>query len=285
MILVTGVTGLIGRAAAEFLLDRGVSFRGMARDAAKAADLSERGMEFIQGDMLAAADIGRAARGITSALLLTPNGRNQLEMERTFARAAAESGVLHLVKISTIRATEDARATFPRTHYQSEEYIKSMGLRWTMLRPNFFMQNLLAYAPAITRNGVFTMPVGKVGIGMIDARDVAEIAARSLLDSGPQSASHDLSGPELLDFFAVAQRMSAVLGRGIKYIEQSPADFRAFLETIIPDPWQVNAMCELFADIAHHPLGPPAEDTERLLGRKPRSIETFVTDYAGRFGV
>jgi uncharacterized protein YbjT (DUF2867 family) len=283
MILLTGVTGLIGQATAEYLLNRGVAFRGLARDSAKAADLSERGMAIIQGDMLEAADMARAVRGVTSALLLTPNGQRQMEMERTFARAAAAAGVSHLVKISTIRATADARASFPITHFRSEEFIKSLGMRWTMLRPNFFMQNLLAYAPAIAKSGTFKMPVGRIRIGMIDARDVAEIAARRLLDNSPQSTSHDLSGPELLDFFTVAARMSVVLGRAINYVEQSPADFRAFMEKIIPDPWQVNAMCELFADIASKALGPPTDDAERLLGRKPRSIESFLADYAERF--
>jgi hypothetical protein len=86
----------------------------------------------------------------------------------------------------------------------------------------------------------------------------------------------------LLDFFTVAARMSVVLGRDINYVEQSPADFRAFMEKVIPDPWQVSAMCELFADIADHALGPLTGDAELLLGRKPRSLETFAADYAER---
>lgn len=283
MILITGVTGLIGRAAAEYLLNRGIAFRGLARDTAKATDLRDRGMDLVQGDMLDAADMARAVKGITSVLLLTPNGQKQLQMERTFAVTAAEADVCHLVKISTIRATADARASFPKTHFESEEFIKSLGMRWTMLRPNFFMQNLLSYAPSIARTGTFTMPVGKIGIGMIDARDVAEVAARSLLDSGSHSASHDLSGPELLDFYELAERMSATLGRRIGYVEQSSADFRAFLQKIIPNEWHVNAMCDLFADIANHALGPLTDDAQQLLGRKPRSLETFVADHAEKF--
>jgi len=103
MILITGVTGPTGRAAAEFLLGRGVRFQGLVGDPARAADLSARDMEFIQGNMLVAADIAKAAKGVASALLVTPNGRRQLEMERNFGQAAAESGVRYLVKISTIR--------------------------------------------------------------------------------------------------------------------------------------------------------------------------------------
>ena len=283
MILLTGVTGLIGRATAEYLLDRGVEFRGLARDPEKVADLCNRGMEAIRGDMLDAADMAKATRGIAAAMLVSPNGKRQLEMEGVFAQAAAAAGIRHLVKISTIRATPDAKALFPRTHFQSEEFIRSLGIRWTMLRANFFLQNLFAYAPSITKSATFTLPVGRIGIGMIDARDVAEIAARSLLDVGPESSSRDVSGAELLDFYVVAARMSAVLGREVRYVEQSPADFRVFLEKIVPNPWQVNGVCELFEEIAHHALGPVTDNTAQLLGRPPRSLESFLADYAERF--
>ncbi len=263
------------------LLDRGVAFRGLARDVEKAAGLRARGVEIVQGDLLDAADLARATKGVTSALLVTPNGQRQLEMERNFAQAAADSGVGHLVKISTIRAAADAKAPFPRTHFQSEAFIKSLGLRWTVLRGNFFFQNLLTYAASIAKYGTFTLPVGRIGIGMIDARDVAEMAALSLLDDNLESGTHAVSGPELLDFYAVAERMSAVLGREITFIEQSPADFRAFLEKIIPNPWQVNALCELFAEIACQALGPVTDEAAKLLGRAPRPLESFVADYAG----
>ena len=283
MILVTGVTGLIGRATAECLLDQGIALRGLARDAAKAADLRARDMEFVPGNMLDSEDMAKATAGVTAALLVTPNDQRQLEMEQVFARAAANSGVRHLVKISSIRAAADARAPFPASHFQSEESIRSLGMRWTMLRANFFLQNLLMYAPSIARSGTFTLPLGAAGIGMIDARDVAEIAARKLLDSGCMCASHDISGRELLDCHAVAARMSAVLGREIRYLEQTPADFRIFMQKVVPDPWRVNAMCDLFADIANDPLGPLTDETEQLLGRKPRSVEQFVADYAKAF--
>ena len=281
MILIAGATGLIGRAASEFLLDQGIAVRGLARDAEKAAGLREKGMEYFQGDMLDAADLAKATRGVTAALLVTPNGQRQLEMERNFARAAADAGVQHLVKISTIRATRDATATFPRAHFQSEEFIRSLGMRWTMLRSNFFFQNLLTYRTSIAKSGMFALPVGRIGIGMIDARDVAEMAARCLLDTDSKSAGHDVSGPELLDFYTVAERMSAVLGRKIRFVEQTPAEFRALLEQVIPNPWQVNALCELFSELANQALGPVTDDSARLLGRAPRRLESFVADYSG----
>ncbi len=279
MILLTGVTGQVGRVTADILQDRGVEFRGLARDAEKAAQLRNQGMEVVQGDLLNAADMAAATRGITSALLVTPNGRQQLEMERVFAEAAVQAGVGHLVKISTIRATADATAPFPMIHYQSEEFIKSLGMRWTMLRANYFMQNFMMSTQSIVNNSYFELPFAKAKLGFIDARDVAEIAAKCLLDTGLDSGIHDISGPEALDFNAVAMRMSGVFGRKIRYIDQSPADFRALIEKVIPDQWHVNALCALFSEIANQALGPITGDAEQLLGRTPRTLDSFLHDY------
>lgn len=283
MILLTGVTGLTGRAAAEVLLGKGVAFRGLTRDPGKAADLGDRGVELVQGDLLDAADIRRAMEGIQSALLVTPNCEKQLKMERILAQTAAESGVGHLVKISTIRATPEATAPFPATHYRSEEFIKSLGLRWTMLRANFFMQNFLTQAKSIAGSDSFSLPLGSVSFGMIDARDVGEMAAHALMQDRPESGSHDLSGPEMLDCRAVARRMSAVFGREIRYAEQSIDDFRSAIEKVIPIPWQVNALCAQFREMARNELQASGSEAGRLLGRPPRSLDLFLQDYAMAF--
>jgi uncharacterized protein YbjT (DUF2867 family) len=284
MILLTGITGKVGGAAAGFLLHQGIPFRGLARDPEKAAGLEGPGVEILRGDLLDADDVQKATRGISSALLVTPNGRSQLEMERRFARIAADSGVGHLVKISTIRATPDTSATFPRIHHQSEEFIKSLGVRWSMLRANFFMQNFLMCAGSICANDEFSLPLGRTPLGMIDTRDVAEIAVRRLLDTGTESASHDISGPEWLNCDEVASRMSAVLGREIRYIDQDLSDFRALMERVIPDPWHVDALCRQFEENATRELVADAGDTTRLLGHAPRTLDSFLRDYSESFG-
>jgi len=50
MILLTGVTGKTGGAAANALLEMGVPFRALVRDAEKASALAEAGVEMIVGD-------------------------------------------------------------------------------------------------------------------------------------------------------------------------------------------------------------------------------------------
>jgi hypothetical protein len=77
--------------------------------------------------------------------------------------------------------------------------------------------------------------------------------------------------------------MSVVLGREIRFGQQSPADFRAQLAKSLADAWQVDRVCELFEEIAQQALGPVTDDAMRLLGRPPRKLESFLADYADAF--
>jgi uncharacterized protein YbjT (DUF2867 family) len=285
MILLTGVTGRIGGAAAKFLSKHDTAFRCLAREPAKLQQLSSSSVELMQADLLQPDTLTTALNGVSAVLLVTPNGQSQLEMEKNLAAAAAAAGVKHIVKISSAEALPGVTAPFPQIHLKSEDYIRSLDIRSTMLRPNFFTQNLLMYSQAIANADSFTLPLGDARTAMIDARDVGVIAARCLMDlNGKESASYELSGPELLDFDQVADRMSKVLGRQISYVRQSHADYRAFLGKVIPNPWHVNAVCELFENIADGSLETIVPGTEALKGAALCSLSQFVEDYSAAFG-
>ncbi len=283
MILLTGVTGRIGRAAAEHLLSKGTRFRGLARSPEKAADLQERGMELVTADLNNAEQVEAALEGITTALLVIANNEAQYEQESSFAAAAERAGVDHLVKISSIEAGPEAEGSVPRLHYQSEQYIQSLDMHSTMLRPSMFCQNLLMSAQAIANTDSFTLPLAKAKAALIDARDVGEIAGRILLEPATESKIHALTGPELMDFHEVAARMSDVLDRDIRYIEQSLDDFHAYLGNIIPNAWHVDAVTEIFRQISSGAIEIMTHEAEALLGREPTRIDQFIVDHARAF--
>lgn len=237
----------------------------------------------IAGDLANPSDVASALEGVDAALLVTPNTQAQLDMERNFAQTAASAGVRHLVKVSSIEASENVQEAFPRNHFLSEEFVRSLDLRSTILRPSFYMQNLLLYAQSIAETNAFTLPLGDTKTGMIDAADVGEIAANCLLDQGEDSATWHLSGPELLNFDQVAESMSRALGRKITYQRQPMADFAAFMRKIVTNEWHANAVCEAFEAIAEGSLTMMTEEAGQLLGRKPNSVEDFTRNHAKAF--
>src|SRR5215207_1094733 len=150
MILITGATGTTGREVVKGLRGLGAKgVRALVRDPARADFIREAGFETVAGDFERPETLGAALEGVERALLLTPPTPDTVAHHREFIRSAADAGVRHVVKLSAFGADADAPEGFGRWHGQSESLLKTSGLGWTVLRPNFFMQNLLGQARQI----------------------------------------------------------------------------------------------------------------------------------------
>ena len=145
------------------------------------------------------------------------------------------------------------------------------------------MQNMLMYAASVSRASSFALPLGRANTAMIDARDVGRVAARVLSEEGHEQQIYRLTGPELLNFHDVAGQMSSILQRSIEYIEQTPEAFREVLGQFIQSPWQLDAVCELFGEIAAGSLDEQTTTVADLLGTPATPFAAFVAEFAGAF--
>lgn len=282
MILLTGATGRVGSAAAKALARANIPFRALVRDPDKVA-FDPDAAEIVQGDLNDPGVVEQALQGVSRALIVMGNHPDQAKLERQFASLAADAGVSHLVKVSSMEAAPDATATLPKNHYDTEQHIASLGVDWTFLRPNYYMQNMLMYAGSIARTNSFALPLGTAKTAMIDSRDVGEVAAVVLTGEGHAGQAYRLTGPAMMDFHEVAARMGTVLERPVSYVAQSPEVFREVLGQFIQSVWQLDAVCELFAEIAAGSLEEQHSTTADLLGRPAVDLETFTRQFAGAF--
>ena len=282
MILLTGAAVRVGSAAAKALARANIPFRALVRDPDKVA-FDPDAAEIVQGDLNDPAIVKQALQGVSRALIVMGNHPDQAKLERQFVSLAADAGVSHLVKVSSMEAAPDATATLPKNHYDTEQHIASLGVDWTFLRPNYFMQNMLMYAGSIARTNYFALPLGTAKTAMIDSRDVGEVAAAVLTDEGHAGQAYRLTEPAMMDFHEVASRMGTVLERPVSYVAQSPEAFREVLGQFIQSVWQLDAVCELFAEIAAGSLEEQHSTTADLLGRPAVALETFSRQFAGAF--
>jgi len=190
--------------------------------------------------------------------------------------------VKHFVKMSSMEAVADAETPIPRAHWASEEYIRASGLDWTMVKPNFFMQNLLASAASIKEKRKFFLPMGDGRTGMADARDIGAVCAEVLTGSGHAGQSYEITGPEILTFYDVADRFTAVLGEKVEYVPMPMEAFRERMTGIL-QPWHLDAVCELFREIAEIGLDETTDTFKQLIGRDPISVNQFIEDHIALF--
>ena len=153
-----------------------------------------------------------------------------------------------------------------------------------MIKPNFFMQNLLAFAGSIKEQGKFFLPMGEGQTVMIDARDIGAVAAAVLSGDGHAGQSYQVTGPEVLGFADVAERFTKVLGRKIEYVNIPMAAYREKLSHVLTSKWHLNAVCELFGEIAECPVLEITDTVKRLTGRDPRPLRKFIEDHRAAFG-
>jgi uncharacterized protein YbjT (DUF2867 family) len=283
MILLTGVTGKTGGEVARQLAAAGVPFRALIRNPAKADALRAMTADVVIGDVADDAVLNEALHGVARALLVMPNGEDQLSLERRFTDYAARAGVRHLVKLSSLESVPESTNPITRMHVASEQHIRDSGMAWTMIRPTFFMQIFLGSATAIREQRRITMPAGTGTIAPTDLRDVGAVIRRVLTEPGHESQSYDLTGPELLTLAEIAARFSAVLGREIHYVDQPLAEFRARLSALGLAPWRIAAVCKEFEAIAAGVIDHTTGTVARLLGRPATSLEQFVRDHLALF--
>jgi uncharacterized protein YbjT (DUF2867 family) len=280
MIVVTGATGRTGASAALELAARRIPVRALTRSAEKAAKLQAAGVQLALGDVDDAAALAAAMQGVTKVLVCLPNGEAQLRREKAIVDAAVAAGAKHIVKISSVEAAAHMHNPVHQAHWQSEEHIRSRGVAWTMVRPTFYMQNFLGSAATIKSQGKFYFPFGEQGAAaLIDSRDAGWFAGHVLATDGHANKSYDITSRDKMTFHQVADVFSKVLGRKISYVPQDPVAYKAFLGKFVTSAWHLNAVCDIFAEIAKGYSVNVTDTFSQVSGREPLSLEGFIREH------
>jgi uncharacterized protein YbjT (DUF2867 family) len=278
MILLTGATGKTGSATAKALNERGIKFRALIRNEEKREDIESLGGEVIIGSIENKEAVDQSMVDVETALILLPNSENQLSLEKQLVDSAKQAGANRVVKMSSIEATPDATSPIPRLHLESEEYIKQSGLNWTMVKPNFYMQNLLASAATIKDQGKIFLPMGEGKTGMIDTTDVGKVLAKVLSEDGHESMNHEITGPEILSFFEVAEIFTQGLGKQVDYVDVPLAAYKETLGQFLTNQWHLDAVIDLFKGIADGGIEEKTDTYSNLMGESPKSLSQFVSE-------
>ncbi|HPF28316.1 MAG: SDR family oxidoreductase [Steroidobacteraceae bacterium] len=283
MILITGATGKTGGELARKLVASGEQVRALVRNADKAAALAAAGVEIVAGDGSDPAAVAKALQGVDRAVLIYPNSEHQLALEKLFVDQAKAAGIKHIVKLSSPEALEHMKNPVHQTHFRSEQFIKASGMPWTMVRPNFFMQNFLGNAHSIKAEGKFSMPMGEGRAAMTDTRDAGAVIAHVLTTPGHAGKSYDITGPAVMTFHDVAAVFSEVLGKPVTYVNQDPDTYKAYLGQFLKSSWHNDAVCDIFREIREGYYMPTTNTFKELMGREPTSFEQFVQDHKAVF--
>lgn len=274
-ILVTGATGNLGRAVVTALKAKGIAVRAAARDPGKLA--AEVGVETVPFAYEKPATHAAALQDVDGLFLVAPPLDGQAPAKLNPVIALAQTcGVHHIVLTSALGVDAVEEAPLRKV----ERHLMKSSVPYTILRPNFFMENFSTgfLAPMLKQGGIFLAAAdGKTSF--ISVADIAEVAVTAFT-RGLLSKEYNLTGPEALDHTAVAAILSKVAAKPIAY---QPIPEEAMLKGMrvagLPEG-AVQYVGILYGAVRAGYTATVTQDVETVTGRKPTSFEAFARQHA-----
>jgi uncharacterized protein YbjT (DUF2867 family) len=285
MILVIGGRSKIGSALIGRLSSSGQEVKALVRESENRQPMPDQ-VEAVSGDLADADSIRRAMDGVDRVFLLCGPAAQEVDLNRNAFEAANDAGIEFLVRSSILGADPDSDSTFARDHGVCDAGLAASGVRYAIVRPNLFTQNIAENTmPSIGADGTFYANAGEARISMVDTRDVAAVAAGLLMGPVPENDRiYNVTGREALSYADVADKLSRHLGRDIKYVDVPDASVREALLGLGLGEWMSRALVELYVDYKRSgQQGYAAEvsDTiESITGRPPRTLDELLAEIA-----
>ncbi|MBD3404672.1 MAG: NAD(P)H-binding protein [Candidatus Lokiarchaeota archaeon] len=274
-ILVIGAPGNVGSYVVEYALERGMRIRIGAYDIEAAKASFEDVEDICFFDFYEPSTYESVFSGIEQVFFIRPPQiADTKEGMIPALRYAEKVGVEHMVFLSLFGINRRM------PHYDVEQFLKKSSMRYTFLRAGFFMQNFSTqFLEDIRTRDEILVPAGKGKMALIDARDIASVAVRSLANSSDDNRIFELTGSESLNYFDIAKIFTEVLGRPIDYPKPSPKEFK---QKRLNQGWHsdmIEVLNMLFKMVRWRLAGKKSKDFEKLMERDPITLEQFVIDH------
>jgi uncharacterized protein YbjT (DUF2867 family) len=231
MYAITGITGQVGGALANALLDAHQPVRAIVRDEKKGAAWAARGCEVAVADMNDADALTRAFEGTQGVFVLMPprfdpapgfpEARESID---TIVQAVTRAKPEKVVYLSTVGA-QATRTNLLSQHTLAEQALRNQPVPVTFLRPAWFMENSAWDVASAREHGVvhsFLHPLERA-IPMVATADIGALAAQLLQQDWSGKRVVELAGPKRVSPNDIAQAFAQALDRPVD-VQAVPRD-------------------------------------------------------------
>ncbi len=265
-ILVTGGTGHTGAEIARLLAERDVPFRAVSRSS---------GFDWTDPSTFES-----ALDGVRAAYVLPPPGVfGRLPLLEPFLAAAKSAGVRRLVLLST--SVDNVMG-----HADVHKAVLDAAPEYAILRPSWFMQNLIGQHPiarGIRERGEIATATGDGRIGFVHIADIAAVAVETLLADEPPNRDYLITGPEALSYGEVAKLIDEVAGYPVRFVPLTPEQNRARWTAFGLPAESVDYAVELDKQLAVGLEDRVSSTVPDLTGRPARSFREFARENRNRW--
>jgi NAD(P)H dehydrogenase (quinone) len=281
-VLVTGVTGLIGKATVEHLLKKEVPANqiiGLSRKKEQIEDLAAKGVEVRLGDYFDYDSLLRAFEGIDKVMLTSTVAFTDRSTQHFNAvTAARQAGVKHMVYMAILRKEGSGRVTPEVTASDlfTEQVLKSSGLAYTIVyHPPFTDALSLYFDPNPYENGI-KVPANQGKMPPATRDELAEAHAEILSTPGHENKIYSLGGSHTVSFADIAKILAEIKGQPVPFTSITTEEY---IDGIVAKgvPRHVAEFITGWAiAIEEGEFEYQSGDLERLLGRKTKTFRAYM---------
>jgi len=278
-ILVTGATSPVGSELVRLLVEAGLEVKAGTRRPERAVDLFDPSVEVVELDYAQPATFDYAVEWADRLFLQPPPFDPDVNETLTpLLDWAVQAGTGHVVSVSAMGM--EIREDLPIRRL--ERHIESLGVEYTFLRPNFYMQTFGEgfLGDRIRRTRSFAMPVEDARVSIVDGRDVAAVAAAALTTDEHFGSAYTLTGPEALTHSEIAATISRVSGAAVSFETCSDEDMLGWL---VGSGWPKDVagrVIALYQSVRGGVREPVTGDVTAVLGQPSCSFGDFAEEHA-----
>jgi NAD(P)H dehydrogenase (quinone) len=235
---VTGASGQLGKLVLDDLLQQvpAGDIVALARDPAKLADYSAKGVQVRAADYDDPASLKAALSGVDRVLLISGNAVGQRGRQHgNVIDAAKEAGASYLAYTSILKG-DKSRLQLAPEHVETENLLAASGLNYDVLRNGWYSENYVGgLAHSVAGGKIF----GAVGDGKLSTATRADFAAgaAAALVKGKGGDVYEFAGDNAWSMQEFAAEVSRQAGKPVEYVNQSEADYAKTLESAgLPPP-------------------------------------------------
>jgi uncharacterized protein YbjT (DUF2867 family) len=227
MFAVTGITGQVGGAVAQNLLQQGHKVRALVRDLDKGRQWEAKGCELIVGDFNDSAAMARAFSNVEGAFIMlpanfapSPDFRETRVILAAMKQALATARPPKIVCLSSVGAQRSSGLGLITQLHLLENELQNSAPAVAFLRPAWFMENSVwDIAPAKTSGQIpaFLFPLDKP-IPMVATADIGRIAVEILAEDWVGRRIVEIEGPQRYSPNDLAASLSVALGRPVSAV-------------------------------------------------------------------
>lgn len=277
-LLVTGATGHLGSVVIETLLKKiptnQISI--ITRSDQKRAEMETKGFNAYLGSYDDVLALEKAMNGVDTVLLISSGDQgDRMQEHKNVVDTAKKMGVKCIAYTSrSLRDRSSLANKLMVEHFETEDYIKASGLKYTIFRNILYMDVISQFigGKAALERGIF-LPAGDGKVSFALRSEMGEAMANVLLREECQNKTYNFTGDKLYSFDDIATVLTELSGKVVKYNNVEVDVFVSMMkERKLPD-LAIKKIVDFITDIKNNQEAEISSDLEFKLGRKPIQLK------------